>query len=616
MKKYLILVLLFIPAFKAQAQYWQQHAEYYMDFKMDISDFSFTGDQELEYTNNSPDTITKVYYHLFFNAFRPGSQMDVRSRTIRDPDRRVGSRILELEENDYGELNVISLKQNGRSLEISQRETILLAKLNKPLLPGEKTTLDMKFEGQVPKQIRRSGKMSKEGGHLTMTQWFPKLSEYDSEGWHPNPYIAREFHGVWGNYTVDITIDKNYVVGGTGYLMNADEIGHGYAKKTKSKNKETLTWRFYAPNVHDFAWAADPEYAHDIVTSDTGVDLHFFYKPTVSIDDWKKLQYDSLKLLEYFEQNIGPYPWKQYSIIQGGDGGMEYAMCTMITGERPYPSLLGVTAHEMSHAWHQHLLATNEAKHPWMDEGFTEYATSHAVNYVNGVSPKFPNESSYERYYALANSGVEQPQTVHSDRYDFNFAYGASSYSKGSVFMAQLGYIIGEENLKKTIKRYYEDFKFKHPTPNDFKRVAEKVSGVELEWYLNDWTRTVNKIDYVLDISDVIPNRVVKIKRKGRIPMPLDVVVSFDDGSSEMYYIPNDLLYLDDSSSKTIIAQKLEHPVYKNSLSKIKALESWNWVTPEYSFVVDGNKKIVKIEIDPSKRLADVNSADNSISFE
>ena len=616
MKKYLILILLFIPALEAQAQYWQQHAEYYMDFKMDVLDFSFTGKQELVYTNNSPDTITKVYYHLFFNAFRPGSQMDIRSRTIRDPDRRVGSRIFELEEKDYGELNVLSLKQNGRALDISQRETILLAKLNKPLLPGEKTTLNMKFEGQVPKQIRRSGKMSEEGVHLTMTQWFPKLCEYDSEGWHPNPYIAREFHGVWGNYTVDITIDKDYVVGGTGYLMNADEIGHGYAEKTKTKNKETLTWRFYAPNVHDFAWAADPEYTHDIVTSDTGVDLHFFYKPTVNIDDWKKLQDDSLRLLEYFEQNIGPYPWKQYSIIQGGDGGMEYAMCTMITGERPYPSLLGVTAHEMSHAWHQHVLATNEAKHPWMDEGFTEYATSHSVNYVNGVSPLFPNESSYERYYALANSGVEQPQTVHSDRYDFNFAYGASAYSKGSVFMAQLGYIIGEESLKKTIKRYYEDFKFKHPTPNDFKRVAEKVSGVELEWYLNDWTRTTNKIDYALNISDVFPNRVVKIKRKGRIPMPLDVVVSFEDGSSEMYYIPNDLLYLDDSSTAIILNQKLEYHFYKNSLSEIKALESWNWVTPEYSFVIDGAKKITKIEIDPSKRLADVNSADNSISFE
>ena len=114
---------------------------------------------------------------------------------------------------------------------------------------------------------------------------------------------------------------------------------------------------------------------------------------------------------------------------------------------------------------------------------------------------------------------------------------------------------------------------------------------MELEWYLNDWTRTANKIDYALDISDVFPNRVVKIKRKGRIPMPLDVVVSFEDGTSEMYYIPNDLLYLDNSSSNMITNQKLEHPVYKNSLSEIKTLKSWNWVTPEYSFVVDGSKK-------------------------
>ena len=164
---------------------------------------------------------------------------------------------------------------------------------------------------------------------------------------------------------------------------------------------------------------------------------------------------------------------------------MEYAMCTMITGERPYPSLLGVTAHEMAHAWFQHLLATNEAKHAWMDEGFTEYVTSLSENYVNDVDPEFPHKSSYDRYYLLASSGFEQAQTIHSDRYDYNFAYGASAYSKGSVFLSQLGYIIGKENLNKTLKRYYEEFKFKHPTPNDFKRVAEKVSDLELEWYLN-----------------------------------------------------------------------------------------------------------------------------------
>jgi hypothetical protein len=152
-----------------------------------------------------------------------------------------------------------------------------LARLNNPLLPGKKTKLNMIFNGQVPLQIRRSGKLSKEGVHLTMTQWFPKLSEYDIEGWHPNPYIGREFHGVWGDYSVNITIDKNYVVGGTGYLQNAHEIGHGYSKKTSKENTvETNTWKFYAPNVHDFAWAADPDYIHDITKSESGVDLHFF----------------------------------------------------------------------------------------------------------------------------------------------------------------------------------------------------------------------------------------------------------------------------------------------------------------------------------------------------
>ena len=577
--------------------YWQQHVEYEMDINVDVSDFTYDGDQSIVYTNNSSDTINKVYYHMFFNAFKPNSQMDVRSRTIRDPDRRVGSRIVALEKEDYGDLSVVSLKQDGKDVSYELNETVLLARLNKPLFPGKKTKLNMVFTAQVPLQIRRSGKLNKEGVDMTMTQWFPKLAEYDSEGWHPNPYIGREFHGVWGNYTVNITIDKNYVVGGTGYLQNANEIGYGYTKKEPKENSsETNTWKFYAPNVHDFAWAADPEYIHDVKKSESGVDLHFFYKPTVNVEDWKKLQDDSVLLMKFFEENIGPYPWKQYSVIQGGDGGMEYAMCTMITGERSYPSLLGVTAHEMAHAWFQHLMATNEAKHAWMDEGFTEYITSLSENYVNNKTAEFPHKSSYDRYYLLASSGFEQAQTAHSDRYDYNFAYGASAYSKGSVFLSQLGYIIGKENLKKTLKRYYDEFKFKHPTPNDFKRVAEKVSDLELEWYLNEWTRTAHKIDYGIDVSSLENERVIRLKRKARIPMPIEVVVSFEDGSSDMYYIPNDLLY-----------------GYKSFKNDVFLMEPWNWSSTEYEFEVQGNKKVTKVEIDPSKRIADVNQMDNSV---
>ena len=602
--KHSLLFLFCFPFFVFSQTSWQQHVEYDMDIKMDVSDFTFTGDQKLVYTNNSPDTIRKVYYHLFFNAFRPGSQMDVRSRTIKDPDSRVGGRILALEEKDYGALNVVSLKQDGKSVFFEEKETVLLARLKKPLLPGEKTELKMAFKGQVPLQIRRSGKMNKEGVHLTMTQWFPKLSEYDFEGWHPNPYIGREFHGVWGNYAVNITIDKNYVVGGTGTLLNPDEVGHGYSKSPKNKKNKTLTWRFLANNVHDFAWAADPDYIHDKMTSSSGIDLHFFYKPTVNIEDWKKLQGDTLGLLDYFEKNIGPYPWSQYSVIQGGDGGMEYAMCTMITGMRPYPSLFGVTAHELAHAWFQHILANNEAKHPWMDEGFTEYITSLAEGAVLNKSSKFPHKSSYDRYYALnqyqsQNPGIdlEQPQTVHSDRWNWNFAYGASSYSKGSVFLSQLGYIIGKKNLARTIKRYYNEFKFKHPTPNDFKRVAEKVSDLELEWYLNDWTKTTNKIDYEISLFDA-ESRYVTLKRIESMPMPLEIDVSFDDGTVKKYYIPIDLM----QGSKSF-----DSPVVE--------LSPWVWVAPEYRFFIEGKKSVIKIEIDPSKRLADINRSGNVIEF-
>ena len=581
-------------------EYWQQHVEYEMNINVDVSDFTYDGDQSIVYTNNSNDTINKVYYHLFFNAFKPNSQMDIRSRTIRDPDRRVGSRIVALDENDYGDISVSSLKQDGKDINFEINETVLLARLNKPLLPGKKTKLNMVFTAQIPLQIRRSGKLNKEGVDMTMTQWFPKLAEFDPEGWHPNPYIGREFHGVWGNYKVNITIDKDYVVGGTGYLQNANEIGHGYTEKDPKENdSKTNTWKFYAPNVHDFAWAADPDYIHDIKRTESGVDLHFFYKPTVNVEHWKKLQDDSVKLMEYFEESIGPYPWEQYSIIQGGDGGMEYAMCTMITGERPYPSLLGVTAHEMAHAWFQHLLATNEAKHSWMDEGFTEYVTSLSENYVNDKDPEFPHKSSYDRYYLLASSGFEQAQTIHSDRYDYNFAYGASAYSKGSVFLSQLGYIIGKNNLNKTLKRYYEEFKFKHPTPNDFKRIAEKVSDLELEWYLNEWTRTPHKVDYGIDISLLESDRVITLKRIGRIPMPIEIVVSFEDGSSDMYYIPNDLLY-----------------GYKSFNDGVYLMEPWNWVSKEYEFEVVGSKKITKVEIDPSKRIADVNQLDNSVEID
>ncbi len=595
---------IFVVTAQNNTSYWQQHVDYTMNIDMNVENFQYTGTQELVYTNNSPDVLDKVFYHLYFNAFQPGSEMDIRSINMPDPDPRVLDKIGKLTPEEVGYLLVSSLTQNGKSVQYKIEGTILEVALDKPIGPGEKATFSMKFDGQVPKQIRRSGRNNKEGVALSMTQWYPKMAEYDFEGWHTSPYIAREFHGVWGDFDVTINIDKNYVLGGSGYLQNPQEIGYGYEKPgTKIKKKgKTLSWHFKAPNVHDFAWAADPEYLHDVVQVPNGPTLHFLYKNNTDIiDNWKDLQPKTVELMNYFSEKIGKYPYDQYSVIQGGDGGMEYAMCTLITGERSFGSLVGVTAHEMAHSWFQHILATNESKHEWMDEGFTSYISTLAMNEVMKQNNPNSLKGMYKNYFQLAISGVEQPQTTHADRYAHNSAYGASAYSKGAVFLSQLGYIIGEENLAKTLKQYFETWKFKHPTPNDFKRVAEKVSGIQLGWYLTDWTQTTNWIDYgIKDVEENGSNSTkITLERIGQMPMPMDVYVEYTDGSIESFYMP----------IRMMRGEK------ENQIPSINrtVLSDWPWANPTYTFEIAKPKSQIKaIAIDIMLLLADVNPSNNS----
>jgi hypothetical protein len=586
--------------------YWQQHVDYTMDVNMDVKTYQYTGTQKLVYTNNSPDVLDRVFYHLYYNAFQPGSEMDIRLQNIKDPDNRMMengvSRISTLSESEMGYLHVETLMQDGQAVSFKEEGTILVVDLAKPVPSGGKTTLEMTFKGQVPLQIRRSGRNSSEGVALSMSQWYPKLSEYDYEGWHPNPYIAREFHGVWGNFDVKLTLDKDYTVGGTGYLQNPQEIGHGYETpgtvvKTKGK---TLTWHFVAPNVHDFMWAADPEYIHDTVEMEDGPTLHFYYKNNPEIiENWKKLQPKTEEAMRFFSKNIGKYPYEQYSVVQGGDGGMEYAMSTLVTGNREFSSLVGVMVHEMAHSWFQHVLATNESEHEWMDEGFTTFISSLCMNEIMEQNKQNPFEGSYKGYYALVNSGLEKPQTTHADRYTTNFAYGISAYSKGAIFLSQLGYVIGQDKLMETIRTYFEDFKFKHPVPNDVIRTAEKVSGMHLDWYLTDWTKTTNTIDY--GIQNVIADgdkTKVSLERIGEMPMPLDILVVGADGTQSTYYIPLRMMYGEKSNPYT----NLDRTV----------LDDWPWTNPAYEFTIDmPMENVTAIVIDPSQLMADVDGENN-----
>ena len=526
--------------------------------------------------------------------------MSVRLKNGADKNRRFKVILDSLSADRQGFLKVSNLTQDGAAVITEDSETILEVTLNKPLGPGESTALELDFEGQVPDVVRRAGKNSSEGVAFSMAQWYPKMAEYDLEGWNSDPYTGREFHGVWGNFDVKITLDKDFTVAASGYLQNAEDIGKGYSERKRPKSKRgKLTWHFIAPMVHDFTWAADVDYIHDTYPGPNNVTLHFFYKDDPEIvENWKKLQPDTAKLMSYFNSKIGPYPYKQYSVVQGGDGGMEYAMLTLITGGRKYGSLFGVTAHELAHSWFQHVLATNETKHEWMDEGFTSFISTLAENEILEKNREFPLEGSYRGYFNLAASGVEMPQSTNANRYEHNLAYESTAYNKGAVFLAQLGYIVGKEKLYEILQTYYREWQFKHPQPNDLRRIAERISGLQLQWYLTDWTQTTNKINYAIKgVENSGRGTVISLERKELIPMPQEVLVVYKDGGAELHYIPISLMRGEKENEYSI-----ERTVHKD----------WVWANPRYDLVLDKQKDTIEtIILDPSGLMADIDKNDN-----
>ena len=586
MKNSIALFLLFIGIHVyAQNGYWQQQADYTLYVDMDHTNHQFAGTENISYTNNSPDTLRKIFYHLYFNAFQPGSMMDERSLAITDPDKRVGDRISKLKPNEIGYINVKELKLNGMPCTYSVSETVLEVALPTPIAPGETVNLDMIFEGQVPVQIRRSGRNNKEGIDYTMTQWYPKLAEYDKDGWHANPYVGREFYGVWGNFDVTIAIDEKYVVAGTGI------------KKLTQKRDNKKVWNFKAANVHDFAWAADPDYQHDSLEIPGLTKLHFYYQTDTLAAQWKEIQPEVKKLFEIMSAEFGRYPYPQFSVIQGGDGGMEYPMCTMILGHGKKPGKIGLIAHEAFHNWYYGVLATNEFRYPWMDEGFTSYAEEIVLDSLFATFASNPFERNYSTYRFYAQQPWEEPLSTPADFYERNAAYGINSYVKGAITLHQLSYVIGQDNLMQGMRTYFDTWKFKHPTPSDFLRVMEVQSDLELDWYFEYWVNSTKHIDYGIDtlIAKGKSTEIV-LERIGQMPMPLDVRVELKDGTVYNYNIP------------LTIMRGNKPAEYENT--EVKA--DWPWTYPTYTLVVDAKmNKIASVQIDPSGRMADIRLKNN-----
>jgi hypothetical protein len=593
---------------------------------LDVNTNIIKGTEEIVYTNNSTDTLRKVYFHLYWNAFQPNSSMDVRSRELgkntmtnrrgdvmKDWDARVTDRIQKLTPTEIGYQRVSAITINGKAQKLIEHETILEVQLTNPIAPKNSAKLSLVFESQVPKQIRRTGRDNAEGVRYSMSQWYPKMVEYDYQGWNTNPYIAREFHGVWGNFDVSLQLDKNYTVAATGVLQNPNAVANAQGLKT---------WNFKGNNIHDFVWAADDQFKHLSKLVRKGLTIHVYYKEKDAKSDsaWANILYAAEKVLPYIEKNFGAYPYPQYSFIQGGDGGMEYAMATLIKG----PSL-GTVFHEWMHNWYQQVLGSNESLFAWMDEGFATFAESKVSRWYDAnaaaqspfISEKakaqvlasvekakldlpLTQAGSYAGYMALAKSGLEEPASTHADHFNTNYAYSNAAYSKGATLLGILGYVIGDSVRDAVLLNYYNTWKFKHPNANDFFRVAEKTSGLQLQWLKEYWMNSTKTIDYGLnDIQAGNNTAIISIQRLGKLPMPIEVLITYKDGTSELHYMPLDLMLGGKASEGPV--NQIVHP-------------AWQWVAPTYTFETSKPLSALKsIEIDPSYRMPDLNRSNNKL---
>ena len=580
-----------------------------MDIDVDAENFTYQGKQTLTYTNNSPDELKVVYFHLYWNAFKAGSMMDQRvGGQGKNGDSRLQkdgiSRLASIPKTEEGAQNIHWIKQNGKDLKFEIQETIMKVELATPIKPNSSTTFTMDWDAVIPMQIRRSGRNNREGIDMTVTQWYPKIAEYDYDGWATFDYVGREFHAPFSDFEVNIKIDKNYVIGAGGILENPLEV-KGYDEKAtiKTDDKNKATWKWSAKNMLDFAWAADKDYTVENFTVLDGPKVYYVYQKSDKTKLWSDSKPYITQFFQLMNATFGRYTYPTYSFIQGGDGGMEYGMCTMILGEaNSLEGLLGLMVHEGGHSWNQQIMAYNESMRPWMDEGFTSYYENLVMHQI--LPPKVatanPFVGTLNAYRNFVKRGIEEPAVWFGDHHDNGGAYSFASYVKGELFLVQLGYIMGEQNLSVTMKEFYNTWKLKHPTDRDLMHIAQKVSGMDLKWFQNYWINTTKTIDYgIKEVKYDANSTTVTLINNGTVPMPIDFSILTKDKKVINYQIPLNM---------THVWKK------KDIYGDFTTLNYWPWTQKEYTFTIPYNKsQISTLGIDFSQRLADVNMADNMV---
>ncbi|TND09373.1 MAG: aminopeptidase N [Bacteroidetes bacterium] len=644
-------LLLFIPGFLAAQQndfrspsnpyywknkmphpgYWQQDVHYTIKASLNDQTDIVTGSEQLVYSNNSPDTLYWVYFHLYQNAFQPGSYTEDMHLANKFPV-KFGN----YEQAGLG-TKVSKVTVEGTEVQPEFDNTIMKVKLLSPLLPNASVKLTVDFETYFDAggNIRRRMKMFKVTGgfkHYDCVHWYPRMCVYDRKfGWETDQHLTREFYGDFGQYDVELTIPNHYVLDGTGTLTNESEVlPADLREKLDIKNfvkKEpgspavteiikadgtTKTWRFHSINVHDFAFTADPTYRISEAKWNDIRCIALVQEPNAP--RWQDAASFTARVIECYSRDFGMYIYPKMIVADARDG-MEYPMLTLDGGGAPdYYDLI---AHEVGHNWFFGMVGTNETYRALLDEGFTQFLTAWSCRKLVGEIRKrykyksdwverfsepdyYKNSEVYNGYIFDAAKGDETVITTHSDQFGGALRHGGGYrqvYMKTATMLYNLQYVLGDSLFTSAMKHYVAQWKIGHPYLEDFRNSIIQYTHVDLNWFFDQWLETSKTIDYgIMKIrqGNADNEYLVTFRRFGRMQMPLDFSVYSKEGKKYDYYVPNN--WFEKKTTATVLPRWI----------------GWDNIqkTYEAKLVIPGG--IENIVIDTTERLADVNMLNNS----
>jgi hypothetical protein len=614
---------------KPNAAYWQQDVHYTIDASVNEQENMIDASQQLVYTNNSPDALPFVYFHVYQNAFVQGSYLEQLYHANENKTyhgKRTGAGL---------GTTVEGVTVDGISCKTELDNTILKVYLPKPLTPNTSATFNMKFKtywdfGSIRRRMQIYGAWG--WAHFNGVHWYPRISVYDKKkGWDTDQHLNKELYGDYGVFDVNLNLPNNYIAEATGQLTNFNDVLpaelynklqlKNFANKPWNekpseiiayKKGERKIWKYHAENVHDFAFTADPSYR---ISYDTiyGVQcVAIVQEPHAS--RWQNCSGYITKIIKTFSDDFGMYEYPKIVAADANDG-MEYPMITLDGGGDP--DYRGLLVHEIGHNWFYGMIGNNETYRAALDEGFTQFLTAWGLRKIDGDtevatpdSRKYVDQHKYKmnvldenymlRYTSAACSGDDKPLNTHSN--DFNSALAhengySNVYFKTATMLTNLQYVLGDTLFQAAMKHYVEKWKFAHPYFEDFRESIIEYTHVDLNWFFDQWLETTKTVDYAVtqfQKQKGTGNYNITLKRQGEMQMPIDLTVTAKDGKKYNYHIPNTNVF-----TKTTDATVLPH------------WYGWHILNPSYTFATNIPSGIKTVQIDTTLRLADCDMNNN-----